>query len=134
ERVSKVYPGVVPVPALTDVSLRVFAGDILAIEGPSGSGKSTLLGLLGLLDVPTEGQVYIDGVEGASRGEIGRTLMRRDTLGFVFQQFHLVEHLNAQENVEMALLFRGLSMTRRRSIASAMLERVGLENRLDHAP
>src|SRR5690349_18949197 len=102
DHVSRTYAGEVPVHALRGVSFRVSAGEQVAIVGPSGSGKSTLLGVLGCLDAPTSGSLRVSGheVRGLSDGE--RTMLRRDTIGFVFQQFHLVSNLTARQNVETA--------------------------------
>lgn len=132
--VSKEYPGAVPVIAVRSASLRLEAGQLLALQGPSGSGKSTLLGLVGLLDQPTRGSVMVGGVDAAEFGDDERSALRADTIGFVFQQFNLIGHLSARRNVEAALLFRGLTRTARRQRATAMLERVDLEHRADHWP
>ena len=132
--VSRVYGEQVKVYALRDVSLQIFAGDHLAIIGPSGSGKSTMLGLLGVLDKPTEGKIEIDGVDTGSLDDAARSRLRGDTIGFVFQQFHLIPHLTALGNVSTALYFRGLSRSERRDRAMAALEEVGLGPRADHRP
>ncbi len=134
EHVSRVYGEEVPVYALRDVSLTIRAGDFMAIVGPSGSGKSTMLGLLGVLDLPTEGIVRVDGVDVGQLDDAGRSRLRGDTIGFVFQQFHLIPHLSAQGNVETALLYRGLPRAERVDRARAALERVGLGPRRDHRP
>ncbi len=132
--VSKTYPGAVPVHALRGVSFAVERGELVSITGPSGSGKSTLLGLLGCLDTPTSGSLAIAGVETTRLNDATRSRLRQRTLGFVFQQFHLIPFLSAQRNVETALLFRGLSARDRRDIASWALGRVGLSQRASHRP
>jgi putative ABC transport system ATP-binding protein len=116
------------------VSLQINAGDLLAIIGPSGSGKSTMLGLLGVLDRPSEGTVVVGGQDTADLDDAARSRLRGDSIGFVFQQFHLIPHLTAQGNVETALLFRGLDRSERRERALAALEQVGLGPRADHRP
>jgi putative ABC transport system ATP-binding protein len=132
--VSRVYGEQVKVYALRDVSLEIFPADHLAIVGPSGSGKSTMLGLLGVLDRPTEGTVEVGGIDTGSLDDAARSRLRGDSVGFVFQQFHLIPHLDALENVATALLFRGLSTRVRRERAMHALEQVGLNARADHRP
>ncbi len=134
EGVTKRYSGAVGVDALRGVDVEVRVGEVVALEGPSGSGKSTLLGLLGLLDVPSGGVVRVSGRDAGSLGDAARTRLRADLFGFVFQQFNLVGHLSALANVEMAILYRGLSPRRRRARALAELERVGLAERAGHRP
>src|SRR5438128_9666582 len=132
--VSRVYGEQVQVYALRDVSLQIYAGDLLAIVGPSGSGKSTMLGLLGVLDRPSEGTVVVGGQDTGTLDDAGRSRLRGDSIGFVFQQFHLIPHLSAQGNVETALLYRGLDRSTRKARALAALEQVGLAARADHRP
>ena len=134
EHVSRVYGEEVPVHALRDVSLRVDAGDFLAIIGPSGSGKSTMLGLLGCLDLPSSGIIRIAGQDVGALDDASRSALRGDSIGFVFQQFHLIPHLTALGNVETALLYRGIKPSLRHERARAALERVGLGARVDHRP
>lgn len=117
---------------LQQVEFTVEKGTTLAIVGASGSGKSTLLGLLAGLDVPTSGTVNIDGTDIFALDEDGRALLRKDKLGFVFQNFQLLGHLNALENVMLPLELRG--DTRARQKAEQMLERVGLSARMSHYP
>ena len=107
EKVSRIYGDDVKVHALREVSLDIFSGDFMSIIGPSGSGKSTMLGLLGLLDVPTFGRVIVKETESTGLGDVERSQLRGQTIGFVFQQFHLIPHLTALGNVETALLYRG---------------------------
>lgn len=133
--VSRVYgEGDATVFALRDVSLRVDAGDFISIVGPSGSGKSTMLGLLGCLDVPTSGTISVCGDEVTALADAERTAVRGRTIGFVFQQFHLIPHLNALGNVETALLYRGLKPAERHDRAMSALSSVGLSHRSDHRP
>jgi len=132
--VSRVYGDEVKVFALREVSLRIMPGDFMAIVGPSGSGKSTMLGLLGCLDLPTTGSIKIAGEEITTLDDPSRTRLRGRTIGFVFQQFHLIAHLSALGNVETALLYRGLKPAERREKAMDALERVGLGPRHDHRP
>ena len=132
--VSRVYGEEVKVFALREVSLQIMPGDFMAIVGPSGSGKSTMLGLLGCLDLPTSGSIKIAGEEITTLNDPSRTRLRGRTIGFVFQQFHLIAHLSALGNVETALLYRGLKPNERREKAMDALERVGLGPRHEHRP
>lgn len=132
--VSRVYGEEVPVYALRDVTLEVAAGEFLSIIGPSGSGKSTLLGLLGLLDLATSGAVRVSGQDVSTLDDPTRSRLRGESIGFVFQQFHLVQHLSAVGNVETALLYRGLKPKERRDRAMSALRTLGLEARADHRP
>ena len=134
EKVSRVYGETVPVYALREVSMQVLAGDFLSIVGPSGSGKSTMLGLLGCLDLPTSGIIRIGGTDVVALDDAARSVLRGRSIGFVFQQFHLIPHLTAQGNVETALLYRGLKASERRERARFALEEVGLGPRADHRP
>jgi putative ABC transport system ATP-binding protein len=132
--IGKTYPGAPPVRALAAVSLTVRAGERIAVIGPSGSGKTTLLHVAGTLERPTGGSVTIGGeeVSGLSDGELSRLRARR--LGFVFQQFHLLDHLDAAQNVALGLLYRGVRGGDRRAAAIGALDRVGLGHRLRHRP
>lgn len=133
--VSRTYgQGEATVFALRNVSLRVLSGEFVSIVGPSGSGKSTMLGLLGCLDVPTSGTITVCGKEITALGDAERTAVRGRTIGFVFQQFHLIPHLDAAGNVETALLYRGFKPAERRDRALAALQQVGLLQRADHRP
>ena len=132
--VRKTYPGSPPVQALAAVTLTLRAGERIAVVGPSGSGKTTLLHVVGTLERPTGGSVRIGGeeVSGLSDAELSRVRARR--LGFVFQQFYLLDHLDAVQNVALSLLYRGVRVGERRAAAIEALERVGLGQRLRHRP
>ena len=120
--------------ALHNINLDVAPGEFVSIMGPSGCGKSTLLNLIGLLDKPTSGSLALEGntINGAGDAKLAR--YRNEKLGFVFQSFHLVPDLKVIDNVEIPLLYRKLSGTQRRKLASAALDRVGLASRTRHFP
>jgi putative ABC transport system ATP-binding protein len=134
ENVSRVYGEEVEVYALREVSLQILPGDFMSIVGPSGSGKSTMLGLLGVLDLPTSGTIRIAGQDVSRLEDATRSRLRGNSIGFVFQQFHLIPHLTALGNVETALLYRDMRPRQRRERAYAALEQLGLGNRADHRP
>src|SRR6201996_5306082 len=135
EHVSKVYRAQdVETAALDDLTLEVGAGEFLAIMGPSGCGKSTLLNIIGLLDSPDAGSYAYFGEEVAKLREKELTRLRRGSVGFVFQSFNLIDDLNVSENVEVSLLYRGMSGAERRRRVTAALERVGLTHRARHLP
>lgn len=135
ESVSKRYLlGKTVVDALRGVDFSVRKGEFVAIMGPSGSGKSTLLGILGLLDKPTGGKVFIDGSDATSLGDDKVSLLRARTIGFVFQFFFLVPSLTALENVVLPLMFLNVERGERERLASNALERVGLSGRMHHRP
>ena len=124
----------VSVTALKGVSLTVEADDYLAIVGTSGSGKSTLMHLLGALDRPTSGTLLIGGRDVATLGPGEMAKLRNETIGFVFQSFHLLARTTAQDNVALPLVYRGVARRERRERAAAMLDRVGLAHRAGHRP
>jgi putative ABC transport system ATP-binding protein len=124
----------VSVEALRGVSLTVTADDYLAIVGTSGSGKSTLMHLLGALDRPTSGTLLIGGRDVSTLSPAEMARLRNETIGFVFQSFHLLARTTARDNVALPLVYRGVGRRDRRARATAMLERVGLGHRLDHRP
>ena len=117
EGVTRTYGVEVLVHALRDVSLTIAAGDFVSIVGPSGSGKSTMLGLLGCLDLPSEGVIRVGGVDVTTLDDANRSKLRGQSIGFVFQQFHLIPHLTALGNVETALLYRDIRPSVRRDRA-----------------
>ncbi|MGW1194784.1 ABC transporter ATP-binding protein [Streptomyces sp. NPDC002536] len=131
-QVTKEYPG--GVAALRGVDLRVGRGELLAIVGPSGSGKSTLLHIVGTLDRPTAGTVAIAGHDVAALSDRRLSALRARHIGFVFQSFHLVSGVTAQDNVAEGLLYSGLTRAERRKRAATALERVGLGDRMHHRP
>ncbi|WP_255151318.1 ABC transporter ATP-binding protein [Halorarius halobius] len=118
--------------ALDGVDFRVERGEFVSVIGPSGSGKSTMLNVLGLLDVPTSGEVFVDGRDATALSDRERTQARKEYVGFVFQQFYLIPSLSALENVLLPTRFASDPGARER--ATDLLERVGLADRLDHRP
>ena len=132
--VVKEYPGAPPVRALDSVSMKIDRGEFVAIVGPSGSGKSTLLNLMGALDRPTSGQVLIEDTDLAILSDRRLSALRGARIGFVFQQFHLLDALSALDNVATGLLYQGLGRSARRREAVTVLERVGLGHRITHRP
>ncbi len=125
--------GKVPVDALKGLNLKIERGDFLAILGPSGSGKSTLLNMIGALDRPTEGQVFIEGVDASRLNDNDLAELRRK-IGFVFQFFNLVPRLTARGNVELTMAIPGLDKVERGKRAEKLLETVGLKERMNHKP
>ena len=132
--VTKTYPGTPPVQALISVTMSIGAGERVAVLGPSGSGKTTLLHVLGTLERPTSGTVRIGGQELSALSDAELSAVRAHRLGFVFQNFHLLDHLDAVGNVALGLLYWGSSHRERASTAVDALGRVGLGHRLTHQP
>jgi putative ABC transport system ATP-binding protein len=130
----KVYPGPPPVEVLSDVDLTVRRGDFVSIMGASGSGKTTLLNLLGLLDHPTGGTYNLEGRDVSGLSERERTRRRARTIGFVFQDFYLLDHRTALENVMVALLYRGVPRSKRRGLALEALDSVHVAHRSEATP
>ena len=132
---NKIYgQGEATVHALRNVSFRIDVGEFVAIMGPSGSGKSTCMNIIGCLDTPTSGTYRFAGVDVGSLGRNQRALLRRHYLGFVFQGYNLLDRTSALENVELPLLYRGISRSERQARAAAALEEVGLSGREQHTP
>src|SRR5712691_11427811 len=133
--IRKVYDtGKIKVEALKGINIEIEKGEMVAIVGPSGSGKSTLMNLIGCLDTPTSGIYELGGqtVPGVSRDTLAE--IRNKRVGFVFQNFNLLPHISALENVEMPMMFGGMRPAQRRKHATELLERVGLGDRVDHKP
>lgn len=135
ENLCKIYRmGDVEVQALRDVNLEIRDGEFIAIIGPSGSGKSTLLNIIGCLDKPTSGAVFIEGIDTATLSENGLAEIRREKIGFIFQQYNLVHTLNAIENVALPMFFAGVKREIRLKRAAELLVKVGLDDRMYHKP
>lgn len=120
--------------ALDNISLTVYKGDFMAIVGPSGSGKSTLMNVLGCLDTPTSGRYFLDGAEVEKLSENKLAKIRNTKIGFIFQSFHLLPRLRAIDNVELPLIYRGMSAKDRHALAKEALAKVGLAERIYHHP
>lgn len=120
--------------ALDGVNLRIKPHEFVAIIGPSGSGKSTLMNMIGCLDTPTSGEYYIDGQEVSTLKEDEQAAIRNKEIGFIFQQYNLLQKLSVEENVELPLIYAGVSPTQRKEMAKIALERVGLYERRFHKP
>ena len=135
EAIRKVYDtGKVKVEALKEITLNVRKGEFLAVVGPSGSGKSTLMNLIGCLDTPTSGKYLLGGETVAGLDPDRLADVRNRRVGFVFQNFNLLPALTAYENVEMPLLFGGVSSTERKNRVEELLDRVDLKERMEHRP
>jgi putative ABC transport system ATP-binding protein len=122
------------VTALEGVTVSIDSGEYVAITGPSGSGKSTFMGIVGCLDRPTRGKCWIDGVETSELGSDDLAAIRNRKIGFVFQNFNLLDRLNARENIELPLMYAGVQRRARRKMADRALKMVGLSDRGDHLP
>ncbi len=120
--------------ALRGVSLNVEKGEFVAVMGPSGCGKSTLLNIVGLLDNPTEGSYFLDGTDVSALKEKNRTALRKGKIGFVFQNFNLIDELTIEENVELPLRYLNISASERRKRVAEVLERMGIAHRAKHFP
>lgn len=135
KNVSKVYrTKTVETTALDNINLTVDKGEFLSVMGPSGCGKSTLLNIIGLLDEPSEGGIRIawEAIQNYESKALAR--FRNQKLGFIFQSFHLINDLSVLDNVELPLLYRNIGASKRRKMAGAALESVGLKNRMKHFP
>ncbi len=132
---SKTYmQGKIPVHALSDVTFDVDRGELLSIVGPSGSGKSTLLSMIGLLDKPTGGSVFIEDVEVTRANDSEAPRIRREKIGFIFQHFNLIPTLTALENVDIAMRFARVPKNKRRKTAIELLTQMGIRDRINHKP
>jgi len=120
--------------ALNKITMEVFNGDFVSVMGPSGCGKSTLLNILGMLDNPTEGELYFNDLEVSKYSERNRTNLRKGNIGFVFQSFNLIDELNVYENVELPLLYMKVSSSERKKKVNEVLERMKIVHRKKHFP
>lgn len=135
ENMKKIYnPGENEVRALDGIDLDIEKGDLVAIMGHSGSGKSTLMNMLGCLDTPTSGKYVLDGQDVASMTDNQLADVRNKEIGFIFQGFNLISNLDAVGNVELPLVYRGVSKNERKQLAMEALKSVGLEDRMKHKP
>lgn len=135
KHVYKTYQqGVLNVPVLHDIHVEIEGGEFVSIMGPSGSGKSTLMNIIGCLDRPTEGEYILNDMNILQANQKQLALLRNKHIGFVFQHFHLLPRLSALENVELPLVYGGISKKERRQRAFEALEKVGLGDRVDHLP
>ena len=135
ENMKKIYnPGENEVRALDGIDLDIEKGDLVAIVGHSGSGKSTLMNMLGCLDTPTSGKYVLDGQDVASMTDNQLADVRNKEIGFIFQGFNLISNLDAVGNVELPLVYRGVSKNERKQLAMEALKSVGLEDRMKHTP
>ena len=135
EDLCKIYnPGENEVRALDHVSLEIKKGELVAIIGQSGSGKSTFMNMLGCLDVPTSGRYYLNGIDVSEMSDNELSEVRNREIGFIFQGFNLIANLNAIENVELPLIYRGIDRRTRHQLAVDSLKLVGLEKRMNHKP
>lgn len=126
--------GTFEVPVLHDINIIIEDGEFVSIMGPSGSGKSTLMNIIGCLDRPTEGEYILNDTDVLQADETKLALIRNRSIGFVFQQFHLLPRLTAAANVELPLVYGGVNRKERHERALAALEKVGLSDRVDHLP
>ena len=120
--------------ALDGVSLEIERGEFVAVVGQSGSGKSTMMNVLGCLDIPTHGEYYLDGTDVRELSDKELSHIRNKQIGFIFQQYNLIQNLNVLENVELPLIYQGINADDRREMALEALERVGLSSRIKHRP
>ena len=133
--VFKIYTmGETEVRAVAGISLDIMEGEFVSIMGPSGSGKSTSMNLIGSLDTPTRGEIYLDNHNISHLEESDLAQIRGKKIGFIFQQFNLIPNLTAQENVSLPLMFQGVSKPERDAVAAELLKKVDLGDRMDHYP
>ena len=119
---------------IIDLNLKIEKGQVVSIIGPNGCGKSTLLNILGLLDNPTGGEYYLNGMEVSKYTESQRTNLRKGVIGFVFQSFNLIDELNVYENIELPLLYMGISASERKKRVETAMERMAITHRSKHFP
>jgi len=135
KNLNKIYKtGSISVNALTDVNIEIKAGEFAAVMGPSGSGKSTLMNILGCLDRPTGGRYELDGEKIETLNDIQLASIRNKKIGFVFQSFNLLPRISALKNVELPMMYAGVSAKERKEKAIEALDRVGLSDRVNHKP
>jgi putative ABC transport system ATP-binding protein len=135
EKLCKVFQtSEVETTALKNINLEIKSGEFVAIMGPSGCGKSTLLNLFGLLDMPSSGRIYFNGVEISGYKEKQRTHLRKGNIGFIFQSFNLIEELTVSQNVELPLLYLGYSAKQRKVKSEEILEKMNILHRKSHYP
>jgi len=135
ENLTKNYSiGEMEIPALQNINLQIDRNEYVSIMGPSGSGKSTLMNILGCLDTPTSGHYYFKQTDVSSLDDDALSAMRNKEIGFIFQNFNLLPRLNALQNVELPLIYAGVSNSERKERALQALKRVGLDNRIEHKP
>ncbi len=135
KNLSKTYNlGKITVPALKSTNISIKRGDYISIIGPSGSGKSTFMNLLGCLDIPSTGQLFIDGTDVSKLSENQLAKIRREKIGFIFQKYNLIPTLNAKDNVALSMSFSGIRSKERVEKAEKLLNLVELSQRMDHKP
>jgi len=135
ENVWKIYKmGEVEVPALRGINIDIKKGDFVSIMGPSGSGKSTAMNMVGALDIPTRGKVFLENIDIATLGESQLAQIRGKKIGFIFQQFNLIPTLSALENVTLPMIFQGVPKAERVKRGTTLLTKVGLGDRTHHKP
>lgn len=135
QNIGKVYrTSVVETQALENINLEIAQGEFVSIMGPSGCGKTTLLNTMGLLDKPSTGNIYINGIDTSNLSDRKSAKIRNQNIGFIFQNFHLIRELNVVENIELPLYYRSMSYKSRRKKARELIDQVGLSHREKHYP